>query len=334
MKKQYTALRVSLLVVSVILTTAQMASAQSANPSFSGQAVGVKATVLGLPAIDLSDTGPLPSSGGANKASLLSASVPGVLSAEVLHASTIGQGDRSRSEASLANLNLTVGGNSISAGFLMANATAVCSKGGASVTGSSQIVGLVINGQTIAVSAAPNQTVTLPNGEVVLNEQQTAPDSITVNALHVMVNGVADVIVSSAHADISHCPSQPNCNTSDDFITGGGRINLNSSRANFGVAGGIKNGSLWGHHEYIDHGTGMKVHGTGVTAYFPTGTTSRHISGTAEINGQGGFTYDVDVADNGEPGVNVDTFAITLSNGYSASGKLGGGNIQLHMPCR
>ena len=43
---------------------------------------------------------------------------------------------------------------------------------------------------------------------------------------------------------------------------------------------------------------------------------------------------DVDVADNGEPGVNVDTFAITLSNGYSASGKLGGGNIQLHMPCR
>jgi len=325
MKKQYSALRVSLLVVSVILTAAQMASAQSANPSFSGQAVGVKATVLSLPAIDLSDTGPLPSSGGANQASLLSASVPGVLSAEVLHASTIGQGDRSRSEASLANLNLTVGGNSISAGFLMANATAVCSKGGASVTGSSQIVGLFINGQTIAVSAAPNQTVTLPNGEVVLNEQQTAPGSITVNALHVMVNGVADVIVSSAHADISHCPSQPNCNTSDDF---------NSSRANFGVAGGIKNGSLWGHLEYIDHGTGMKVHGTGVTAYFPTGTTSRHISGTAEINGQGGFTYDVDVADNGEPGVNVDTFAITLSNGYSASGKLGGGNIQLHMPCQ
>jgi len=257
---------VSLLVVSVILTAAQMASAQSANPSFSGQAVGVKATVLSLPAIDLSDTGPLPSSGGANQASLLSASVPGVLSAEVLHASTIGQGDRSRSEASLANLNLTVGGNSISAGFLMANATAVCSKGGASVTGSSQIVGLVINGQTIAVSAAPNQTVTLPNGEVVLNEQQAAPGSITVNALHVMVNGVADVIVSSAHADISQCPSQPNCNTSNDFITGGGWITPNSARANFGVAGGIKNGSLWGHLEYVDHGTAMIVHGTGVTA--------------------------------------------------------------------
>ena len=333
MKKHRSVLLVSLLtVVSVILTAAPMASAQSANPSFSGQAVGVKATVLGLPPIDLSDTGALPSSGGAQHASLLSASVPGVLSAEVLHASTIGQGDRSRSEASLANLNLTVGGNSISAGFLTANATAVCSKGGASVTGSPQIVGLVINGQTIVVSAAPNQTVTLPNGEVVLNEQQTAPGSITVNALHVMVNGVADVIVSSAHADISHCPSQPNCNTSDDFITGGGRINLNSSRANFGVAGGIKNGSFWGHLEYIDHGTGMKVHGTAVTAYSPTGTTSRHIEGTAEMNGQG-VKYEVDVADNGEPG-NMDTFTIKLSTGYGASGKLGAGNIQLHRPCQ
>jgi len=42
MKKHYGALMVSLLAVSVILTAAQMASAQSDNPSFSGQAVGVK----------------------------------------------------------------------------------------------------------------------------------------------------------------------------------------------------------------------------------------------------------------------------------------------------
>jgi hypothetical protein len=40
-------------------------------------------------------------------------------------------------------------------------------------------------------------------------------------------------------------------------------------------------------------------------------------------------TYQVDVTDNGEPGKN-DSFAITLSNGYSASGTLAGGNIQLH----
>jgi hypothetical protein len=40
-------------------------------------------------------------------------------------------------------------------------------------------------------------------------------------------------------------------------------------------------------------------------------------------------SYDIDVADNGEPG-RGDTFTITLSNGYTARGTLGGGNIQLH----
>ena len=46
------------------------------------------------------------------------------------------------------------------------------------------------------------------------------------------------------------------------------------------------------------------------------------------------ITAYVVACDNGEPGVN-DAFSITLSNGYSASGSLGGsgpggGNIQLH----
>jgi len=78
----------------------------------------------------------------------------------------------------------------------------------------------------------------------------------------------------------------------------------------------------------------MKVHGTGVTGYSVPGPTSRRIEGTAEINGQPGFTYKIDVADNGTPGRGVDTFSIQLSNGYSASNKLGGGNIQLHKPCQ
>ena len=90
-----------------------------------------------------------------------------------------------------------------------------------------------------------------------------------------------------------------------------------------------------GSKRYLDR-TGLKVKGTGVTDYwvdpdFPK--TMRHIKGTAEINGQSG-TYQVDVADNGEPGRD-DTFAIELSGaGYSyrAEGTLSGGNIQLHQP--
>ena len=321
------------LLLSLLSWPAQSASAN--NTTFSGEATVVQATVLGLPPVVLSDTGALDSTGGAREASLLDANVPGLLTAEVLHASTVGQGQRSSSEASVANVTLTVGGNTISAGLLRARATAECHNGTASVSGSSEIVDLVVNGQAVVVSGQPNQTISLPVGRVIINEQQSSVSGntgdITVNALHVMVDGVADVIISSAHADIT-CGG-PVC-PGGDFVTGGGWITGTPSgeRGTFGVAGGIKNGGLWGHLTYIDHGTNMKVKGTGVTAYTVTGPTTRHIEGTAEIDGRSG-SYQVDVSDNGEPG-RKDTFSIMLSNRYSASGLLIGGNIQLHQPCK
>src|SRR5205823_3646458 len=90
-----------LFFVGVSLGPASIAAYASTSPTFSGQATVIKATVLGTPIV-LADTGPLPSSGGAQQASLLSASQAGI-GAEVLHASTVGQGDRSRSEASVAS---------------------------------------------------------------------------------------------------------------------------------------------------------------------------------------------------------------------------------------
>jgi hypothetical protein len=321
---------VGLLTMPEAGSTPSLAAAQT---SFSGQATVIRASVLGFAPIVLSDTGPLPSSGGAQEASLLEASVQGLLSASVLHAATVGQGDQSRSEASVANLSLTVAGNSIGADFLMSRASATCNGAKPTTAGSSEIVALVINGQSIVISTQPNQTVSLPVGSVVINEQSSVNHGnygeMKVNALHVTVPGVADVIVSSASADITCAPPLPPCS---DFVTGGGLITGTPSgaRGNFGVAGGIKNSALWGHLVYIDHGNGMKVRGTGVTAYTGTGTTSRHIEGTAEVNGQSGFTYKVDVADNGEPG-RLDTFELRLSNAYVASGNLAGGNIQLHV---
>jgi len=318
-------------------------------PSFSGQATVVRATVPPLSNISIvvSDTGPLPPSGGAQEASLVAINEPNLVSgvvgvsAEVAHAATVGQHDRSRSEASVATLGLTVAGNTIGADFLMARATAACGPGGASTSGSSELVGLVINGQSVVVSGAPNQTIALPMnaGQVIINEQKSnGPGDITVNALHVIVTGIADVVIASAHADIT-CPAPPPPPTcpGTDFVTGGGWIVSPSdagSKANFAVAGGIKNGTFWGHLQYIDHGNGLRVKGTGVTAYSGTaGTTTRHIEGTADINGSPG-TYMADVADNGEPGRN-DTFSLTLSpGGYTASGTLSGGNIQLHTPCQ
>jgi hypothetical protein len=296
----------------------------------------VQATVLGQTPITLVDAGPLPSTGGADEKSLLDASVPGLLTAEVLHATTVGQGNRSSSEASVAELSVSAGGNNVSAGFLMARAEAKCTGGNASVSGSSEIARLTINGQTIVVSGAPNQTITLPNGRVIINEQQSGSGDITVNALHVMVDGVADIVIAAAHADIG-CPTAPPPPPAAcaDFITGGGWIDGTPSgaRANFAVAGGVKSGGLWGHLNYIDHGpNGPKVKGTGVTGYGVVDATTRWIEGTAEIDGQPGSTYRVEVADEGEPG-RADRFHLHLSNGYDATGLLNGGNLQLHNNC-
>lgn len=305
--------------------------------TFSGRAAVVDATVAGM-SILVSDTGQLPASGGALENSLLEFNQAGV-AGRVAHASTIGQGDRSRSEASVADTTIAGAGHTVTASFLSSKAIAICGAKGATASGSSELANLVIDGQAITVTGEPNQEVTLPlgAGTVIINEQTRARKrnaaGITVNALHVIllnpVDGatLVDIIVASSHADIT-C-STTRC-AGGDFITGGGWITT-VDRDTFGVAGGIKNGSLWGHLTYIDHATGMKVKGTSVTGYSGT-ETSRQITGTAEINGVPGFTYIVDVADNGEPG-RQDTFMIQI-NGYAAAGNLTGGNIQLHQPCK
>src|SRR3989441_3109904 len=248
---------------------------QADSTRFSGQATVVRATVAGLQPIVLADTGPLPEAGGAQEATLLEYPVAGLpdplngaLHAQVLHASTVAQGKQSESEASVANLDLSIAGNTISADFLMARARAECQGGSASVSGSSQIAALTVNGQNVVVSGQPNQTVAVGPLTVVINEQQAFVDGdfgdITVNALHVTVRDpltgatLADVIISSAHADII-CAGPPP--SGKDFVTGGGWITGTPSgaKANFGVAGGNQcNKERWGRARHIDFGGGSE----------------------------------------------------------------------------
>ena len=317
--------------------------------TFSGDATVLRATVLGLQPIVVGEAGPVPEAGGAEEFSLLSVSsdqTGGLLSAEAVHATVVAQGNSSSAEASVASANLTVAGNNIQADLLRSQASASCDGAGqASASGSSEVAGLVIDGQPITVTGQPNQTFSLPGLTVVINEQSGSASGnrgeFTVNALHVTAFNpasgatLADVVISSSHADITCGGCTPPVG---DFVTGGGWITGTPSgaRAIFAVAGGIKNGGLWGHLTYIDHGSsGIKVKGTSVTSYEVIGPTWRRITGTAEVDGTDGVGYTVDVTDAGEPGRD-DTFSITLSNGYSASGTLAGGNIQLHAkpgPC-
>ena len=170
-----------------------------------GQAKAAQATVMlgilgGTTTTTLSDTGTLSGTDDARQASLFSGNIPSLLTVDVLHATTIGYPDEVDSEASLGDLALTVGGNGISADFAMARALAVL---GAPGSGSSSIANLSINGVPFVVTGDANQTISIPGGQVVVNEQQTDPSgTITVNALHVTVSGIADVVISSAKAGI------------------------------------------------------------------------------------------------------------------------------------
>jgi len=113
-----------------------------------------------------------------------------------------------------------------------------------------------------------------------------------------------------------------------DKVTAGGWITGTPSgaKANFGVNA---TAAPSGHLNYIDDGSTLDVKSTSITSYTIVNATTRTITGTCTINGVAGFTFTATLVDAGEPGTG-DTFSIALSNGYAASGTLGGGNVQVH----
>jgi len=242
----------------------------------------------------------------------------------------MGFDQHAESQAAVAEVTLLPGTpNQISAEFLEAHSLATCT----GVSGESDIADLKVAGQQIVVSSQPNQTVSVPGAlNLVINEQMTSStsgtESITVNALDLtLLNGI-QVVVSSAHSDIS-CgvsPAEPR-----DFITGGGYIVPNDGKDNFGFVAGLKPGqtTVRGQLNYIDHSTGDHVKSIDVTSYSGSGVC-RTFSGPGTANGQS-VTFTVKACDNAQPGGGSDTFGIRLSNDYSTSGVLAGGNIQLHI---
>src|SRR3989454_4284935 len=328
-------------------------STAAAGVTYSGRAFGafVNVNLLGLVVgpETLSDTGELPPSGGLLTNQLETVSIPGVLSATLMPTMTSGANGVARSEASLAALAVLPGNPAaITASFVRAESEATCN----GVRGVTEVADVTFAGQAITVDPfAPNQTFEVPGvARLVINEQKTSTgggtQDITVNAIHLTVTAdsvvTAEVIVSSAHSDVQGCPGcppKPPCST--DFVTGGGWIKVGNSKANFGFNAGFKPNATTPeiHFNYIDHNSGMQMKATSISVYRQGDTakgdtaTTRHMEGNAEINGVPGFTYSIDVADNGEPGQNTDTLKISLSNNYSAGGALAGGNIQLHKTC-
>jgi len=167
--------------------------------TFSGQASAATASVLGN-IISLVDTGTLTDPSEPLGTGLPLGSIPGLLTAESLHAVTMGWTDQVASEASLSNLAMSVAGTGVSADFIQSRALAVS---GAVPTGLTSIEGLTIGGVPVSATGAPNQAISLAGLNVILNEQIQSASGIVVNALHVTTpDGLTNVVVGSANAGI------------------------------------------------------------------------------------------------------------------------------------
>lgn len=169
-----------------------------------GQAAAVRVTILSLlggTTTALADTGTLGGINDARDAAVTIGSLPSGLTGEVLNAATMSWSDQVDSVASLGNLNMTIAGVGITADSVMTQASQVA---GAAGSGSATFSNLMINGVSVPVTGAPNQAIWIPGGLVTINEQNiSSTGAATVNALHVAVTGVADVVIASATAGIS-----------------------------------------------------------------------------------------------------------------------------------
>jgi hypothetical protein len=332
-----------LTTVTAVMNLALISSAGAA--TYGGDATGAEATVTATGTTIRAATGSLSISGGMADAALLVGDIPssatgGVVSltASALHSAVVGSGAKTRAESSMGAVGLTVSGNQFTADFLMARSAASC---GPSVTGTSELVNLVINSQPITVTGSPNQTISLPNGSAIINAQVPTvggtAGELSVTALRVMTHDtitgqpIADVLLSTVDAKIDCAGGS---SPGQDWVTGGGWIDgRNGGKATFGFVAGpqdAQSGDIRGHFTLKDHGTGETIHGTAFVTFTECiGPTPNHSEFTV-IDQATGNGETVSTNDNGEPGAGHDTFSIAGATYTNPGGTLRGGNIQAH----
>lgn len=117
-------------------------------------------------------------------------------------------------------------------------------------------------------------------------------------------------------------------------VTGGGWFLMPGAteRNTFGFVAQYVAGSLTpqGNLEFQVHGGAINVKSVSVTGLYVTGATAT-FRGDCTVNGEPGYQFIVEIADNGEPGKGKDTFAITVPGLLAIPPTLlDGGNIQVH----
>jgi hypothetical protein len=325
-------------------------TADGSRPVFSGQATAVRAEVLGVQLPPLADTGYFEAPEFLPPAPCTEEGIaadPVSVRAELLCASTRGQGDHSMSNAHVAALDANVAGVPVTATLLRSDARAECSVLTPVLSGTSHV--LVAQVGPVTIDSDPllptprNQPVPIPGvpgAYFIIGEETTqftgSRGDITVTALRVVVPGPlagtdTDVTFARAHADVI-CQGRPVC-PPPRFVTGGGFLNGPHGKKHFVIA--FREGDLdWGHLNYSDKDSAVSLRAakpfTSATV-FPEG---RQGGGRLTGNTTAAEQFTAHITDNGEPG-REDVFELFSPDGVTlASGTLDGGNIQVHKACR
>jgi hypothetical protein len=181
------------------------------SPTFAGHAVALQVNQMGADPLVFADTGPVPPAGGQRENSLRETPpLPGV-DALLLYAITLGTGSQNHSQASLNFLDMKLGEHHVTALWVESEATATADFLNVPTSGKCIFDGLAVDGQLVTVTGETNQTITFPDGFLIINEQSGLSNqhigTLTVNALRLFVDGAGSFTAASSTAEVINSAS-------------------------------------------------------------------------------------------------------------------------------
>jgi hypothetical protein len=164
--------------------------------------------------------------------------------------------------------------------------------------------------------------------------------SVTGNHTYTMLSPVSGftVVTTIDHEDVTSTATSTAIVGRAGKVTGGGQIG-SPGTTELSFEAQPNGGAFKGNLSYKDKSHGIDIRSTSIT-FVSILIDNAHatIKGTATLNGASGYTFRIDLEDNGEPGKGVDRFRIQLSGpttydsnaSVPNSGLLSAGNIQAH----
>ncbi len=195
-----------LVVAAIAMTPARPAFAWW--PHMTGRAYGIAASGL-VNIAPTPDTGPVGTSSATTVAPPCVVSISGAVSAHSLCARVVTSVNPGTSTATASIQDATIrmlGLPVITLGLIQSGSRTTC----AGSAGRTSIASLAVGHHVIDLSVAPgpNTVVSVLGVTLVLNEQRPVPNAdhgLTVNAVHLIVPGLFDVVLASATSDIHNC---------------------------------------------------------------------------------------------------------------------------------